>query len=378
VSKSILFDARLVVEKPTGIGRYVASLVPEMIRLGGDFHFHLLRGRKPFPGFGIAEWSAPNLTHHTTDEKAMSFTKHFMLPKLARELNADLLHYPHFDAPFLAGSLPVVATIHGARDLACADSLIGMSHIKRCYMRYFMARSLRHATVITVSHAMARDLGERFGLPSDRIAVTHEAADAEFSPAPSDAVVAFRAKFELIRPFILCVGERRPHKNQSNLVRAYAQSKSRATHDLVIIGKSYADFRGPEETVERLNLQAAVHILEPVDAADLVAAYTAADLFVLISLYEGFGLPILEAMACGTPVIGSATTATGEIIGEGGLRVPPEDISAVAAAIDEVLCDPTNRELWIDRGWKWCRRFTWEHTAQRTLAVYREILGMAA
>lgn len=374
--KSILFDARLVIEKPTGIGRYVTSMLPELIRLGTDFHFHLLRGPRPFADFGMHELEAPNLTHHVSEDKVMSLKQHRMLPALARKLGADLIHYPHFDAPVLFGKVPVVATIHDARDLARPDFFIGMSRLKRWYMHFFIDQSLKRATVITVSHAMARDLGERFRFPIEKIPVTHEAADPAFGPTDEATVEAFRAKYGLKRPFILCVGERRPHKNQACLVRAYGQSQAKETHDLVIIGKVYAEFRGPEEARDELGLGDRVQVLANVGHTDLHAAYTAADLFVLISLYEGFGLPILEAMACGTPVIGSNTTATGEITGEGGIRVDPEDPAAVAAAIDRVVGDRAVHADLVTKGHAWAERFTWTRTAEGTLDVYRRILSV--
>ena len=376
MAKSILFDARLVIEKPTGIGRYVTSLLPEMIRQGEDYHFHLLRGSRPFAGFGMEKWSAPNLTHHVSDDKVMSLRQHFSLPKLAKKLGADLIHYPHFDAPVLVRSVPVVATIHDARDLARPDFFIGMSRIKRWYMHWFIRRCLRgRATVITVSHAMAKDLSRLFNVPESSIAVTHEAADPQFHPATAEAVAAFRERHGLTRPFVLCVGERRPHKNQAALVRAFARSKSKETHDLVVIGKVYSDFRGPEEAAVELGVTDCVHVLDPVSADDLLAAYTGADLFVLISLYEGFGLPILEAMGCGTPVIGSNTTATGEITGDGGLRVDPENVDAVTAAIDDVLQHPDVRDGLIEKGHAWRATFSWERAAAETLEVYQRVLS---
>lgn len=376
MAKSILFDARLVIEKPTGIGRYVTSLLPEMIRQGSEYHFHLLRGPNPFAGFGMASWDAPNLTHHVSDSTVMSLRQHFTLPKLARRLGADLIHYPHFDAPVLVGSIPVVATIHDARDLARPDFFIGMSRLKRWYMHWFIKRCLGgRATVITVSHAMAKDLSRLFGVPEETIAVTHEAASPQFHPATAEAVAAFRERYRLKRPFLLCVGERRPHKNQSALIEAYARSKSRETHDLVIIGKVYSEFRGPEETAQRLQLGDRCHILDPVSAEELLAAYTGADLFVLISLYEGFGLPILEAMGCGTPVIGANTTATGEITGEGGVRVDPENVDEVTAAIDDILQRPEFAAALIEKGHAWRAEFNWERCAQETLATYRLVWG---
>jgi glycosyltransferase involved in cell wall biosynthesis len=115
--------------------------------------------------------------------------------------------------------------------------------------------------------------------------------------------------------------------------------------------------------------------LTNVDADDLVAFYTAADLFVLVSLHEGFGLPILEAMACGTPVVASRTTATGEITGAGGIQVDPQDSAEIAASIDHILSDANFRHQQITRGHEWCRGFSWERAAEQTAALYRRVLG---
>jgi glycosyltransferase involved in cell wall biosynthesis len=372
---SILFDARLVLAKPTGIGQYIASLLPELIRQAPEWHFHLLRRAEPWPDYRLAQLEAPNLTHHPIELPHMALRQHLELPRLARRLGVALLHYPHFDAPVLWQPVPVVVTLHDAKYLVHPKFFPRMSFVKRAYMRFCFAQSLqRAAAVIVDSASTTADLTRLFGTPAQRMRLVYPAANPRFERVSEVVVAALRQRYALGRPFILSVGERRPHKNHVGLVRAYAASQSRQTHDLIIIGQAYADYSEPEAVAQQLGVGTAVHFLSDVADADLVAFYTAADLFVLVSLYEGFGLPIVEAMACGTPVITAATTSAGEVAGEGGIRVDPQDRTAIAAAIDQVLQDRTLHQEWVQRGWVRSQAFSWQRAAEETLAVYRCVL----
>lgn len=374
-SPSILFDARLVLTKPTGIGQYISSLVPELIRQAPDWRFHLLRRVAPWPDYGLAQLEATNLTHHPTDLPHMALRQHVELPRLARRLGATLLHYPHFDAPVLWQPVPVVVTLHDAKYLVHPEFFPRLSFVKRAYMRFCFAQSLRRAAAVMVDSAStAADLSRLFATPAERMRLVYPAANPRFQRASEGAVAGLRQRYSLVRPFILSVGERRPHKNHTGLIRAYAASQSRQTHDLVIIGQAYEDYTEPESVVRQSGVQERVRLLNDVTDADLVAFYTAADLFVLVSLYEGFGLPIVEAMACGAPVITAATTSAGEVAGEGGVQVDPHDTVSIAAAIDRVLQDPTFRQELVRRGEARSQTFSWQRAADQTLAVYRCVL----
>ena len=201
---SILFDARLVLGKPTGIGQYICSLLPEMIRQAPDLHFHLLRQPSPWAGYGMEAWAYPNLTQHISDVRHMSLRQHHMLPHLAQKLKVDLLHYPHFDAPVLWGNIPVVATLHDAKYLVRPDFFTNLSWFKRQYMRFSFEQTLRRATaVITISHAAAADFSKLFSVPLDQMRVIYEAADAQFQPASVGEQSVFREKYGVKRPFII-------------------------------------------------------------------------------------------------------------------------------------------------------------------------------
>ncbi|MCB0064979.1 MAG: glycosyltransferase, partial [Caldilineaceae bacterium] len=145
-------------------------------------------------------------------------------------------------------------------------------------------------------------------------------------------------------------------------------------HDLVIIGQAHGEDEEPQLIAQQLGLRQQIHWLDNTSDDELTAAYTAADLFVLVSFYEGFGLPILEAMQCDTPVIASSTTSAGEVTGAGGVTVDPTQLDAIATAIDTILQTPGERDAWIRNGRQWRQRFSWQRAAAETLALYEDVL----
>jgi glycosyltransferase involved in cell wall biosynthesis len=372
---TILFDARLMLPKPTGIGQYIASLLPELVRQAPDWQFHLLHKPDTFAGYGVADWDFPNLTKHATREPHMSLAQHGQLPRWATRLGADLLHYPHFDAPVWLSRVPVVSTLYDVKYLVRPDFFTALSKLKLAYMRFCYRATWQKATAVcTISHHTANDLRQLFGAPRIPVAVTPLAADPAFQPQPAETVMALRQKYQLSRPFILSVGERRPHKNHPTLIAAYAQSRARLTHDLVIIGQPYAAYHAPEEAIAEYGLHGRVHLLENVSFADLITFYSAADVFALVSLYEGYGLPVIEAMACDTAVIASNSTALAEVTGTGGWQLNPLDKSAIAEALSLLTEDISLREKWVAHGRVWAKQYSWADTATQTLAVYRQAL----
>ncbi len=371
---TVLFDARLALPKPTGIGQYVVSLLPELLRAAPDWTFHVLRRPDPWPDYGITMWTAPNLVHHVTDERHMSLGQHWTLPSRARSLGADLLHYPHFDAPVLFGDIPVVSTIHGLMHVR-PEGRRGLSLAKRLYARASYDLTIRRsARVLAVSGFVAHEIGERWGA-ADRTRATPLAADPGFRRTDETAVLAFRRDFSLERPFALFVGEFRPHKNVRGLLDAWQRARLRDSCDLVLAGLLHAGDDDPRVEIARRGLERSVRVLLDLPRAQLVAAYSACSTFVLVSRYEGFGLPVLEAMACGAPVITSAGTATAEVAGSAGVLVDPDSPEETAAALDRVLGSASERDRLADAGRARAGEYTWARTAALTLAAYRELVG---
>lgn len=375
-SPVILFDARLVLEKPTGIGQYIASLIPELVKQAPDWQFHIIQKPKTFVGYGLNDWTFPNLKKQLSNEPHMNLRQHIMLPRLASKLKADLLHYPHFDAPVAFQTVPVVATIYDTKYLTQPNFFQNLSQIKNHYMRFSYANTLKRAAqVMAISHATAQDLEQLFGKQRKPIHVTQLAADPAFKPQSAEKIATLRQTYQLQRPFILSVGERRPHKNFGTLIRAYQQSAASQTHDLVIIGQRYQDYQELEDLIKTNRLESSVHLLDRISFPDLITFYSAADLFVLVSLYEGYGLPVVEAMACHTAVVASNTTALAEVTGDGGWQVDPLNMAEITHALDTLIQNKDLRQQWVEKGKTWVNRFSWERAAAETLQVYKQALN---
>lgn len=230
--------------------------------------------------------------------------------------------------------------------------------------------------VLTFSEHTRRDVSARLGLPLDRIRVTPLAAHARFRPACPQSQCAVRAKYNLIdRPYLLALGMLESRKNLPRLLEAFAmlrRAEPGLTHQLVLAGHQGWGAGDVFATIRRLGLQSEVNWLDFVAAEDLPALLSAADLLVHPSLYEGFGLPPLEAMACGTPVVAANSTSLPEVVGDAGLLADPFRPETFAMAMRRVLTDEGLRAELKRRGPEQARRFSWERTARLTLAAYQE------
>jgi glycosyltransferase involved in cell wall biosynthesis len=267
----------------------------------------------------------------------------------------------------------MVVTVH---DLSFLFYPQGFRTLNRSYLRTFTRTSVRRARrVIAVSESTKQDLMRCYGLAEDRVDVVHNGVDASFRPMPTDQVEAFRAKRGLPERFILHVGTLEPRKNAVRLVEAFARLPQTRPPLMLIGGKGWL-YDEVFARVEALNLNSEVHFVGYVPAEDLAWWYNAADLFVYPSLYEGFGLPPLEAMACGTPVITSTSSSLPEVVGQAGQLVDPTDIQALAMAMERALADAELREEMQAAGLLQARRFSWRETAEGTANSYRRALSV--
>ena len=230
----------------------------------------------------------------------------------------------------------------------------------------------RASRLITLSESTKRDLKNLFGVPSDKIRVVYPYTPPRFRPMPDVDAVA--ARYHLPSKYILYVGTLERRKNLTALVRAFAEARRMASleHALVLVGQRGWLYEDVFRTVEELGLRDRVLFLGYVPDEDLPALYTHADLFVYLSLYEGFGLPPLEAMACGAPVIVSNVSSLPEVVGDAGLLVNPRDVPAIASEFVRVLADCDLRAAMRDRGLARARLFSQERFIQQTLEVYRD------
>jgi glycosyltransferase involved in cell wall biosynthesis len=230
--------------------------------------------------------------------------------------------------------------------------------------------------VIAVSEATKRDIVRLTGTPENKITVIYEAADSLYTPIHDpQALGRVHAQYHLPERFILFVGTIEPRKNLPTLVRAYhgLVEKYKSDADLAIVGRRGWLYDDVYNLVEQLGLQDRVHFLGRVPTLDLLYLYNASRMLVLPSYYEGFGLPPLEAMACGVPVIVSDTSVMPEVVGDAALRVAHEDVEGFTVAMWRLLTDNDLREDMIAKGAKRVKCFSWERAARETLQVYAKV-----
>jgi len=296
-----------------------------------------------------------------------------LLPLEAALRGADLFHATNYAAPH-SRTTPLVITVH---DLALLRfPALGTPALRRL-VRRVGADAARARRVIADSESTARDLRELLGVAAASLRVVYPGCDARFF-APLDPAASARVleRHGVAPPYILHVGTLEPRKNLDRLVRAFAAARAaqRLPHRLVLCGASGWGSAALESLLAAPELADVVRCTGAVSHDDLPALYAGAALFAYPSLYEGFGLPPLEAMACGTPVLTSRVASLPEVVGDAAVLVDPYDEAALAATIAQVLGDAELRAGLAARGRARARQFTWERCARETLTVYREAL----
>jgi glycosyltransferase involved in cell wall biosynthesis len=299
------------------------------------------------------------------------------LSAAARRYRLDLVHDPNGVAPFLGPAQDArrVVTIHDALPYVYPAS---HNQLDTWRYRWLLPITARKADyVLTVSECSRRDLQHYLQLRPDRIGVTGEGVDERFTPVPASPTrAAVLERYGITPPYLLYVGGITARKNIVRLFEAYAQVRAlRPDVQLVIGGKRQWQTDGIDATLQQLNLGGNIHFTGYVHDDDLPSLYSGAELFVFPSLYEGFGLPPIEAMACGTPVVTAHTSSLPEVVGDAALTVDPTSVQALADAILRVLTDNELREILRARGKARASQWTWANTASRTLHAYQRVLA---
>ena len=349
-----------------GNSTYTRNLSRSLLAVDGDDTFTLFAadaGHAFYRSLG----AGPRLRVHPVARRGGLGRILWTLGRAAARDRVDALHVQYF-AP-LRYDGPLVLTIHDLGFLHVPGSF-PPSH--RLLMRALVPWSVRRATrVIAVSEFTRRDLEARYGIPSHRISVIWNGVGERFHPVEESETRAVLARYGLEPGFLFSLGRLNRRKNLGALLRAFAAVRARGPADLALVIGGKVD-HGAEEIMRAAResgRSSRIHWVGLIPEADLPAFYAGAACFVYPSLFEGFGLPLVEAMACGCPVVSSDRTACPEVVGEAGLLVDPEDATAIAAAIARILGDEDLRAELRQRGLARSRLFTWGETARRTLAV---------
>ena len=363
-------DARLVYYSRAGIGQYITRLAEALAKLNNNQEeFVLLQSRKDetqiVNGGNFSRVSLWTPSHHWAEQTALRF-------EIGR-LRLDVLHSPDFIPPFQRNCKSVI-TIH---DLAF---LLYPHFLTKESARYYgqIDQAVRRTDhIIAVSESTRQDTIKLLGVPERRITVIHEAASPIYRQLDPEEARHFVAEsYGLDRDYILFVSTIEPRKNLPGLLQAYRKllDDYKRPEGLVLAGAQGWLSQEVYDIVENLNLHQHVRFLGRVPSEHLLYLYNAARLLVHPSFYEGFGLPPLEAMTCGTPVIVSHVSAMPEVVGDAALLIDPHDIDGLTVAMWRVLTDEDLRANLIVKGLKRARMFSWQRAAQETLGVYRQVV----
>jgi len=366
-------DYTAAVHQRAGIGRYARGLVRGLAQLDRENEYLLLVAGRPkdegtFP---------PNFKPRylpLSPHRATILWQRLRVPLPADLFTGllDLFHSPDYVLPPLRRGRKVL-TIH---DLSFLRYPEGADPRLRWYLTQAVPHSIGQADLVLAdSHNTKSDLIELLGVEAGRVEVLYPGVEERFHPLDEGSLAPVKARYRLDFPFILIVGTLEPRKNHVGLLQAYTLLKGRHPHRLVIAGGKGWLYEAIFREVERLSLEERVLFLGYVPEEDLPALYNLADLFVFPSFYEGFGLPPLEAMACGTPVVVSDISSMPEVVGDGALLVPPQDVEALAEAMKKGVSDASLREELRSKGLEQARRFSWSETAKRLLAIYKRVVG---
>ncbi len=361
-----------------GIGRYTRELMRALLaRPSANRYsfFYASRNRIDQSAISNQQSAIHRLPFH--DKWLMRGWQRLRLPVPVELIvgQVDLFHSPDFTLPPTLPGVPTLLTVHDLSFIRDPDSAWPSL---RAFLNKAVPRSVRRAThVLADSQATRDDLIELFNTPAEKISVLYSGVEARFAPVRDESEVErVCTKYQLPRPFILSVGTLQPRKNYGRLIEAFASLASEMPHHLIITGGKGWLYETIFEQVRRSGLEGRVHFPGFVDDADLPALYSAADFFAYVSLYEGFGLPLLEAMACGTPVIGSNTSSLPEVMGEVGLQVDPRSVTEIARAMRQMIDQPELRGRSIELGLARAKTFTWDRAAQELLALYDRVARM--
>ncbi len=368
---------------PSGTSAYIQGLRAGFNELHSDLDLCPLEPSwgEAFFGSGLTCTTKPISSFTAVGKRERLQWEVLGVARAARKHGVDLLHIPHFSAPIHAG-MPLVVTIHDVIPLVLPEYRATAAMRTRLAI---VRRTVQKAKlVLTPSQAAANDVRDVLGISEEKLRVTPEAAEKRYAPAADLGTVKRNVEtLGVGGPYIFNVGGLDVRKNLKVLIEAFAEVRPRLQEQtkLVIAGTAHSNnqtvFPPLEPVINKLGLQDSVKLLGRVSEEDKLSLYQAADLYVTPSLYEGFGLTALEAMACGIPTVAANRTSLPEVVGNGGLLVEPT-VSSVSQAIIDVLSNENLARLLQTKGLLRASQFTWRQTTELTIDAYREALAASS
>ena len=375
-------DVTSAVTQGGGIGRYTRELVKSLVRIKeqNEYDYILFSARQPRQ-LPVPEPipQGPNIRYHQApiSQQWLYRLWHRLKVPVPVQLftgRLNLFHSPDFVLPSVRGPIPTLLTVH---DLSFIHYPETFTPALVRYLNQAVPWSIERAThILADSQATKNDLISVWNVPESKVTVLYSGVSRGFRPVTEkDLLNAVRTKYKLgDRPYLFSVGTLQPRKNYQMLIKAFKPLANEYPHCLLIAGGKGWLFEQMLAETERQGLGDRVRFLGFVDDADLPALYSLSTLFVFPSLYEGFGLPLLEAMACGTPVLTSDSSSLPEVAGEASVTLPPDQPELWTEAIKTLLDDASKRTSLVAAGFLQSRQFTWMRAAKQLLSIYEQLL----
>jgi glycosyltransferase involved in cell wall biosynthesis len=354
-----------------GIGTYTRNLLRHLARLDHDTEYVLLCQE---PDMGIAGQLGPNFRTVLEPSPNYSIREQIHVPWVLRRERPDVFHAPHYVLPPAIRCRSVV-TIHDCIHLMFPQYLPNRAAYVYAKASMWLA-ARRSDRILTVSEASKRDIIHFFNVRPEKIVVVYNAIDERFRMTPADEDVArVRERYQLDHGFVLYAGNIKPHKNLVRLIEAFDELRKGGFDELklLIIGDEISKLPSLRRAVHKHKLHKHVRFLGFLPDETLAILYRLAAVFVFPSLYEGFGLPPLEAMASGTPVVTSNVSSLPEVAGDAAVLVDPYDVGSIVEGIRRVLTDPALADDLRRKGRERAREFSWERSVARTRDLYQEL-----
>ncbi|MBN1901701.1 glycosyltransferase family 4 protein [Candidatus Sumerlaeota bacterium] len=360
----------------TGAGRFTKNLLRALSEIDRENEYILFLRKDNAGYYSIKSDNFTNVVCDITRKFRLRriFYEHFILPRLSRKHDVDVFWSPSDIAPF---RLPCISTVT-IHDLKRFVLPYEFPFLERHYFRMFLKTTAKNANLIfTVSQSSGKDIMKYLDIPADRIIVAHNGLDPSISEEEGIPFDSLKRIHGISSKYILFVGQMIRSKNVPRMIRAFKRCREADEYDFVLVGQTGAGWNEIEHTIKKeaynSNLRERIHHIKWATTEHLVSLYKHAAVLFYASLYEGFGFPIVEAMACGLPVITSNRSSMPEVAGEASVLVDPNDEGSMVQALSNLLADEDKRKNLIKRGYERVKLFSWENTARKYLAVFNRL-----
>lgn len=369
-------DARLFgTAMAVGIGRYTEELIRHLIELDKDNQYHIFLSKSAATNFPIY---SPNLSKTGVDFSHYSYSEQFKYPAILKRARLDLIHYTNFNSPVFFTKTPSVVTIHDLT-LWFFPGRGQKSWFRRMIYRFVIKKTCQNAKrIIAITKNTKQDIIRLLGVNPEKITVIYEAVPKNYKVISNDQKIKkIKHKFNISKPYVMYVGQWRDHKNIVRMIRAFSLLRRRYNIDyqLVMVGKVDDKYPQIKATIKELELTDQVVFMGYVPDFELPYVYNGAEFFVWPSLYEGFGLPPLEAMACGTPVVSSNASCMPEVLGDAAYYFNPLNVESIAKSMADMSGSYSLKREFRLKGLRQARKYSFEQSAKQTYKIYKQALN---